>query len=409
MRILQVNKFHYPRGGADKYFLELSEALAKAGHEVAVFSMKHPKNQPTPYAKYFVSRLSFNEGNLIDKLKTPGRVIYSLEAKRKFKKLVTDFKPDLIHIHNIYHQLSPSILDVAKKFKIPVLMHLHDYKLICPNYQLFTNGQICEACKPNKYCACLKKQCFKNSFSKSALVTLEMFIHHRILKIYAKNIQTLIAPSAFMKEKIMEFNWPENKIKVIVNPFSASLQASEAELNNPERENYLLFFGRLSKEKGLLTLIEAATKTQSHLKFAGSGEEQETLMAAAKKQNVKAEFLGFKSGEELKQIILKAQAVVIPSIWYENMPLSLLEALNLGKPVLASRIGGLPEIIQEGKNGYLFNPGEATDLAEKINLLKENDLNKIAQFARQSVQNLSPENNLQQVMAVYEEVLSKHK
>ena len=132
-------------------------------------------------------------------------------------------------------------------------------------------------------------------------------------------------------------------------------------------------------------------------------------MAAAKKQNVKAEFLGFKSGEELKQIILKAQAVVIPSIWYENMPLSLLEALNLGKPVLASRIGGLPEIIQEGKNGYLFNPGEAIDLAEKINLLKKNDLNKMAQFARHSVQNLSPENNLQQVMAVYEEVLSKHK
>lgn len=409
MRILQVNKFYYARGGADKYFLELSQALTQAGHEVAVFSMEHPKNQATPYAKYFVSRLSFNEGGFKDKLKTPGRVIYSLEAKRKFKKLVIDFKPDIIHIHNIYHQLSPSILDVVKKFNIPVVMHLHDYKLICPNYQLFTNGHVCEACKPDHYCECTKKRCFKNSFSKSALATLEMFIHHRCLKIYAKNIHTLIAPSAFMKQKLVEFNWPENKIKVIVNPFSASLQASEKELNDAKSENYLLFFGRLSKEKGLLTLVEAAAKTQSNLKFAGIGEQQDMLETEAKKHNVKAEFLGFKSGEELKNIILKAKAVIIPSIWYENMPLSLLEALNLGKPVLASRIGGLPEIIQEGQNGYLFNPGDASDLADKINKLNQSDLNKISQFARNSVKDFSPEKNLQQVIAVYQEVLSKNK
>jgi glycosyltransferase involved in cell wall biosynthesis len=223
MRILQVNKFHYNRGGADKYYLSLIKNLEQDGHQVAAFSMYHPKNSASLYAKYFVSRLSFNEGGLIDILKTPGRMIYSLEAKRKFKNLVKDFKPEIIHIHNIYHQISPSILDIAAKFKIPVVMHLHDYKLICPNYQLFVGGETCEACKPHKYFNCYRKQCFKGSKSKSMLATLEMFIHHRLLKIYEKNIHTFIAPSDFMKQKLVEFGWNINKIKLVINPFDAEM------------------------------------------------------------------------------------------------------------------------------------------------------------------------------------------
>lgn len=136
MRILQVNKFNYIRGGAEKYFIEISKNLEELGHQVAIFSMHHPKNNPSPWEKYFVSRLSFNEAKLRDRLITPGRILYSLEAKRKFKSLVKDFKPDIIHIHNIYHQISPSILDVAKKYQIPVVMHLHDYKLICPKIHI---------------------------------------------------------------------------------------------------------------------------------------------------------------------------------------------------------------------------------------------------------------------------------
>lgn len=406
MKILQVNKFHYNRGGADKYYLELSESLRNSGHQVANFSMEHPNNIESEYSKYFVSRLSFNEGSFIDKIKTPARVIYSLEAKRKFRKLVEDFSPDIVHIHNIYHQISPSILDVAREFKIPVVMHLHDYKLICPNYQLFAHGKICEACKPNSYINCLKKKCFKNSYTKSALASLEMYIHHSCLKIYKKNISLFIAPSQFMKNKVAEFGWDRDKIKVIINPFSPQLQASDNEIKEVEKENYLLYFGRLSKEKGINTLIHAASKTGEKVKIAGVGSEKENLEKLAKELNTSVEFLGFKKGNELKNIILKAKAVVIPSIWYENMPLSMLEALNLGSPVIASNIGGMPEIVKEGENGYLFDYGNSNDLASKIEKLNKSNINKLIEGARESVKHLSSKDNSKEVLEVYTEILS---
>jgi glycosyltransferase involved in cell wall biosynthesis len=406
MNILQVNKFHYPRGGADIYYLELGKALEKAGHNVAYFSMLHPKNQSSEYSKYFVSRLSFNEGSLKDKLKTPGRMIYSLEAKRKFKKLIEDFKPDIIHIHNIYHQISPSILDVAARYKIPVVMHLHDYKLVCPNYQLFAHGKICEDCKPTKYYKCVKNRCFKNSCTKSTLAALEMYIHHSILKIHKKNISSFIAPSLFMKNKVAEFGWDENKIKVIYNPYSASLTANEDEKNRIEKDNYLLYFGRLSKEKGLSVLIRAAKISNHKLKLVGLGSEKKNLEKLAEEVGADVEFLGFKSGQELKDIIMKARAVVIPSIWSENMPLSLLEALNLGAVVLASNIGGLPEIIEPGKNGWLFQAGDVDDLVNKINNLDTSDLSMISNNASESVKHLTMGSNWRNVEEIYSQLLN---
>ncbi|MDI3496435.1 MAG: hypothetical protein PWQ35_456 [Patescibacteria group bacterium] len=405
MRILQVNKFHYPRGGADKYYLELGEALTVAGHQVAYFSMQHPKNIASDFDKYFVSRLSFNEGGWRDKLKAPGRIIYSLEAKRKFEALVLDFKPDIIHIHNIYHQLSPSILDVAKKYKIPVVMHLHDYKLICPNYQLFCRGQICEACKKRRYFNCVRRRCFKNSFSQSLLAAIEMTIHHKWLKIYQKNISLFIAPSKFMKNKVSEYGWDEKKIKVIYNFFSNSLKAGAEELRNKKEKDYLFYFGRLSEEKGISTLIEAAALSKQQLKIAGLGPELDHLKDLAKKLKVEADFLGFKTGEELKKLIMEARAVVLPSIWYENMPLSMLEALSLKTIVIASAQGGLPEIIKPGYNGFLFTALDAKDLATKIKELKNFNLDVLRENARLSVANLTVENNLKEILGVYQEIL----
>lgn len=404
MKILSVNKFYYPRGGADKYFIELIQEQEKSGHEVAIFSMQHPKNLETPYKKYFVSRFSFNEGSKLNFLKAPGRIIYSLEAKRKFKKLVNDFKPEIIHLHNIYHQISPSILNVARQNKIPVVMHLHDYKLICPNYQLFVNGQTCKACKPNKYYHCFQKRCFKKSLGKSFLAALEMYIHHSILKIYEKSINIFIAPSEFMKQRLIEFSWPESKVKVVINPFSSELARSD-NLSEDGEENYLLYFGRLSEEKGLRTLIEAASLTNYSLKLAGVGQEEEDLKQLAQDLKVKADFLGFKNGEELKSIILKAKAIVIPSIWYENMPLSLLEALSLGKLVIASNIGGIPEIIKHKENGLLFEAGDAQDLADKIKNISELNLPVIKNAALNSVKDFTMRNNARAVEEIYQKLI----
>lgn len=416
MRILQVNKFYYPHGGADKYFLNLTDALKKSGQTVAVFSMTHPKNLASEFKQYFVSQIEFNNASLGDKLKAPGRIIYSLEAKRKFKKLVNDFQPDIIHVHNIYHQISPSILDVAKRKGIPVIMHLHDYKLLCPNYQLFTEGQTCEACRPKKYGQCVRKKCFKESLAKSFLASSEMFIHHSLLKIYKKNIALFIAPSNFMKKKVVEFAWPADKVRVVVNPFSIDEDTGKEQGIEENKistaEDYLLYFGRLSKEKGIETLIKAAALTKTKVKLAGTGPEELRLKEVAKITGAQVDFLGFKNGPELRQIITKAKAVLIPSIWYENMPLSLLEALSLGKIVIAANIGGLPEIIHDGENGFLFEPQNIEDLKAKISLLDTLDEEKkqsIQKRAKESVAHVTPENNLQEILNIYQEILKNKK
>lgn len=400
MRVLQVNKFHYLRGGAEKYFLDMTEKLLAAGHEVAVFSMHHPKNLPSPWSKYFVSRISFNEAKLRDKLIAPGRIIYSLEAKRKFEKLVKDFKPDIIHLHNIYHQLSPSILPIAKKYGIPVVMHLHDYKRVCPNYQLFTNNEICYRCRPQKYCQAVKQRCFRGRTADSMLVALEMFLHHRAWKIYEKNIDLYIAPSRFMKETVVSFGVPAEKVEVLYNfidPVKAQVEK--------DNDGYLLYYGRLSYEKGIHVLLQALRlmKQAPRLKIVGSGPEESNLKASVKSLGLEnqVEFAGAKFGAELKEIIIKSKTVILPSVWLENMPFVLLESLALGKVVVASRTGGMPEMIEPEVSGFLFENGNAADLAAKLTALDNYNLEKIGQAAQKTVADLTLDKHYPKLENIY--------
>jgi len=408
MKILQVNKFHYLRGGAEKYFLDISEALRQLGHEVAVFSMRHPKNSPSPWEKYFVSRISFNEPKLRDKLLAPGRIIYSLEAKRRFRKLVKDFHPDVIHIHNIYHQLSPSILAVAKQFRIPVVMHLHDYKLVCPNYQLFVDNQICYRCRKHRYCQAIKHRCFQGSWLKSVLVALEMFLHHRVWKIYEKNVSLYLAPSAFMKETVVSFGIPREKVEVLYNFIDQAKMKAKQEI---KAEDYLLYYGRLSFEKGIHVLLPALKliPDMPRLKIVGVGPESDKLKESVKSLGLggAVEFLGAKYGQDLEEIILKAKAVVIPSVWAENMPFVLLESLARGKAVIASRTGGLPELITSGETGFLFENGNSADLAEKIRALDNYDLEQIGSAARATVVDLTLEKHYEKLMEIYGRFIKK--
>ena len=407
MKILQVNKFNYPRGGADKYFLDLTEALKATGHEVAVFSMQHPNNLKSDWEKYFVSRLSFNENlNIFNRLRMIMRVIYSFEAKRKFKALINDFQPDIVHLHNIYHHISPSILDVCRQKKIKVVMHLHDYKLVCPNHTMFVKGKHCQKCRGHRYFNCVKNRCLKDSFFASALVALEMFIHHRVLKIYEKNISLFISPSKYLRDVCLDFSWPESKFRVIYNSYSNKLKENTDLDNLSITEDYLLYFGRLGAEKGISTLIKALKNNHENLKIVGEGEELEKLKLAAKDLGRRVEFLGYKEGKELGALIKSAKAIVMPSIWPENMPLSLLEAMSLSKVVIASAVGGFPEIITDTKSGFLFQAGSSDALNEKIELLKSSDLVAIGREASLRVANLSPENNLEGVIKVYRELIT---
>jgi len=401
MKILQVNQYYYPRGGADKYFLDLSRLLEKTGHEVAIFSMQHPKNEDSIYSKYFVSRVSFNNQTLKDKIKTPGRVLYSLEAKRKFTKLLNNFKPDIIHIHNIYHHISPSILDAAKKKNIPVVMHLHDYKLICPNHMLFTKGKHCQDCQPHKYYQCFKNRCVKDSYLASALATLEMYLHHNILQIYESNVSVFIAPSKFMRDTVISFGQDPKKIEIVYNPHNLG------ELTDPENnieKNYLLYFGRLSKEKGLKNLIEAAADTGQKILIAGEGPERIELEEFTANLKAPVDFIGLKNSDELINIIKEARAVIIPSIWAENMPLSLMEAQSLGKVVIASKMGGMPEVVKDKINGLLFEAGNSKDLADKINYLiglPPDEMENLERAALETSKLFSVSKNLDSILSIY--------
>lgn len=403
MKILQVNKFNYYRGGAEKYFLDISEALKNAGHEVAVFSMRHPNNRPSPWDKYFVSNLEFRGGNIFNLLKTPGRVIYSFSARRKFAKLLDDFKPDIIHLHNIYHQISPSILAPAKKRGIKVVMHLHDYKLFCPNYKLYTDNAFCERCIDGNYHHCLKHRCLNNSYSWSLLASIEMWFHHKVNKFYEHGVDHFISPSEFVKKESIKFSWSANKISVLLN------FVDEDPSFDIKKENYLLSYGRLSHEKGIDLIIEALKKLpDSTLKVVGIGPEEDKLKTLVMKLNLEhqVEFLGFKFGSELQKLISSAKAVIIPSRWPENMPFTLLESLSAGTPVIVARVGGLPELIHDGDNGFLFNPEEVDDLVDKIKALN-NLAEDISMKAKSSVKDLSLDNHLQKLLGIYQKVLDE--
>jgi len=402
MKILQVNKYHYPRGGADRYYLDLGARLEAAGHELAYFAMKHPKNLPSPWSKYFVSRVSYNEQAWRYALKIPGRTIYSLEAKKKFSRLLKEFQPDVVHIHNIYHQLSPSILDAAAKFKIPVIMHVHDYKLVCPNHALFIDNKICEKCLMKNYSPAVKNRCVKNSLIASSLAALEMYLHHTSWKIYEKNISLYITPSLFVKNILIKAGWPSEKIVVVNNAFSAGLPTPL----ETKKEDYFLYFGRLSSEKGVDLAIKASSlDPRLTLKIVGNGPDEPSLKTLNEKsiKEGRVKFLGWREGVELSTLISQAKAVIIPSRWYENFPLTALESLSLGTPVIATDIGGLPEIVTS-KNGILVPPEdiEALNLA-MLDILSEKKHWPDEQI-RESAQNFLPEVNTGSVLSVYRDL-----
>ncbi len=402
MKILQVNKFHYPRGGADGYFLALAAGQAAAGHEVAVFSMEHPDNIPTPWSRYFVSRVSFNRQSWRDLLSTPGRVIYSLEAKRKFAKLLDDFKPDIIHCHNIYYHLSPSILDAAADRHIPVVMHLHDYNLVAANHAMYAPGG--HSCDPENIWPCLKRSCIKDSLIATSLGLFETWLHHDIMHIYKRGLTALIAPSRYMAEMVVRYRPQLPAPKVMYNPFDPALVSYNVDT---PIQDYLLYFGRLSEEKGLDILIKAAAITKHRVMIVGSGPEEQRLKDLVSEFRAPVEFVGFKSGEDLAHLIVPARAVVVPSIWRENMPLSMLEAMSLKKPIIASRVGGLPEMVENGVTGLLCNPGDVDDLVLQIKKLDELDLNQIGLNCQARVGQLRPEDNQAEIMTLYQELINQ--
>jgi len=400
MKIIQINKFNYLRGGAEKYFLELSERLTQAGHEVAKFCMTDRRNLNDTWSGYWLSRIDFEQPALSDRLRAPERIIYSRAAKRSLAKLIKDFQPDIIHVHNIYHQLSPSVLDAAREAKVPVVMTLHDYKLICPNYQLLNHGQACEKCLDGNFWHCFQEKCFKDSRSQSFLASLEAVLHKR-WQTYRRGVDLFIAPSQFMADKCQAAGWPQDRFRVLINP------VPELPAGQRQAAGYFLYAGRLSNEKGIDVLLKALAGSSYKLKIAGRGPEENALRQLAKdlKLSEQVDFLGQQGREQLAKLLDGAIALTVPSIWYENMPLNILEALGRGCPVVASRIGGIPEIINNQINGWLAEPGDSKSWLVALELASQANQIEFSQQAKLSVEEYSWEKHFLAVEAIYQQIL----
>ena len=408
-KILQINKFFYLRGGSEKYMFELSKLLASKKQTVIPFSMVDDRNQRSAYEKYFAVNVNVNKFGVRDILKS----FYNREAAKKLQSLIKFYKPQLAHLHNWANHLSPAIIGVLKDNNVKVIQTLHDYKMICPNRQLFSKKAICYRCRGGRYYHCFFRKCIQDSYGISWLGMLEGYFTKYLLGTYEK-IDLFIAPSLFMKATMVSFGLPENKIKVIYNfvpdSFFRDLPSS---VNTLKSDDYLLYFGRLSIEKGIKTILTALKigPNRLKLKIAGAGPDYKNIkgLITKKRLDKQVELLGPKYNDDLKNLIIRAKAIIIPSVWPENMPYSLLEAMALGKVVIAAKIGGLPEIIEDGRNGFLYSPGNSQELKEKILNLDRKDLVKIGQEARATAKKLNQEKHYQEIIKVYKNLLKKRK
>ncbi len=368
MKILQINKFFFLKGGAERYFFDLSELLSRKGHQVATFSTKHPQNFPLSEQNNFPLYYDFSKREGARKeIKKAKNLFYNKEAKRKLQELIAKEKPDIAHLHNFFSHLSPSIVSALKKENVPIAMTLHDYKLFCPNYRFFYKNTPCFDCLNRKnHRSCLKKKCIKNSFLKSLGGYLEGKWHKDFLKTVEK-IDVFFAPSYYIKEKAILWGIPKGKVVYLPN-FVGNKEIKENK--NKLRENYLLYFGRLSQEKGVEFLIKSFLKILNDLpgwklKIAGQGPEEEKLKRLVWDRE-EIDFLGEIKGRELEETISQSYFVIVPSLWPENCPYNILESHLLNKPVLSSNLGGLTELIKNNQSGLVYQYDSYNDLKEKI-------------------------------------------
>jgi len=408
MKILFVNKYFFRKGGSEMAFFDTAELLEKKGHQVIFFSMEHPLNVPTHYARYFVSHVDLNANYpVFRQLRVALRFIYSLEARKKVAALLLEHKPDLVHLHNFHHQISPSILAVFRKHNLPVIMTLHDYKLVCPIYTLFTNGKTCEACRRGRYYWCLWKKCTKGSTLKSALSMVESYINNSLFRFHDW-VDVFISPSKFLVDKLREMGFPR---KVHHLPNFINLWEYEPTFEFSEKS--VVYFGRLSYEKGLVTLIQAAAKTDVLFKVIGDGPLRRELEERVKRHRlVNVRFFGHMTGDLLKQEVQSAMAVVIPADWYENCPRTIIEAYALGKPVIGSRQGGIPELIIDNETGLTFAPRDSEALAKKVNELAKDPkkVQRMGKNAREFAENnLNAEDHYIGLIKLYTIAMERHR
>jgi glycosyltransferase involved in cell wall biosynthesis len=411
LTVLMIDKYYFIKGGAERYYFELKAVLESHGHRVIPFSMAHPENQPSEFESFFVSNIDFHARSLWQKIRLSfrvfGRILYSIEARRRLERLIRRVRPDVAHLHMIDHQLSPSILHTLRKHRIPIVQTAHQYKLVCPNYLFYIpwRNQICTKCLDGQILHPLIERCHKHSLFASGLLVIETVLH-RSLQIF-RLVDRFHAPSRFMGEMLRQGGIPDGKIV----PHNYCIRIEEFPQSR-RFEDFYLYIGRLSPEKGIFTLLEAAVKLPDHPLFLiGDGPERPALEEFVRQK--KAGHIQFKGNLDKTEVIRwlsRARFVVAPSEWFENSPLVIYEAFALGKPVIGADIGGITELVEDRKNGLLFTPGDADGLRSRIQMLMTDSAmcRKMGAAARRKAEALfSDEEHYPFIMELYQSVMDE--
>lgn len=401
MKILVVNKFWYLRGGLERVMFDEIAMLEEAGHEVAHFSCRHPDNMPSPYESHFSPYIELGSDanrSVEESLVAVGRMFNNREAARAFAGLLDAVFPDVVHCHGIHRQISPSILEVCRSRSIPVVQTLHDYHHVCPADVLLRGGRV--VCLPRRcgklcYLAAVTNRCVRGSLSASGLSALETG-YQRLVRAYERGVDLFICPSRFLAEVMHAGGWRVPS-EVLPNPVRAQPR------EDVPRGAYAVYAGRVSPEKGVGLFLEAARRVGMPAVVAGDGPLREGLEA----QYPEAEFRGHVSREEVSELLAGAQAAVMPSCAAENAPMGVLEAMAHGTPIIATRVGGVEEIVDDGVDGMLVAPGRVESLERAMRALEGDPggRERLATAALAKVRSrFSPECHLERLLAIYDEV-----
>lgn len=397
--LLSINNYYYPRGGAEVLFFRHNAMLQDAGWAVVPFAMNHPLNVGGAERAEFVAELEYGRASdgALARVRQGIKAVYSFEARRKLARLIDRASPDLAHAHNVYHHLSPSILGLLHARGIPLVMTLHDLKIACPAYSMLSRDGVCERCRDGRLYQVVTNRCMKGSFALSALVMIESYLHSW-LGSYLRNVDRFLVPSRFYLHKLAEWGFPAGRFDYVPNFVAADAFAASYE---PGKR--FVYFGRLAREKGIATLIRAAAEARVGVDVIGAGPEEAELRRLAAGEDVR--FLGYLSGARLNEAVSGARAVVVPSEWYENAPLAVLEGAALGKPLLVARIGGLPELVVEDESGWTFESGSVASLAARLRHvadLRDDEVAAAGMAARRRIEDeFSPARYLERIEAVY--------
>ena len=402
MRILHVNKFLYRRGGAEGYMEDLAALQEGAGHQVAFFAMRHPLNRPSRYEAHFPPYLELAPppASLAAKVRATGRILYSKSARQGIEAVIEDFEPDLVHLHNIYEHLSPSILRPLVRRRIPAVMTLHDYKLACPTYQFLDNGKICEACLGGKFHNAVLRRCKNESLAASAVCATELFTH-TLTRAYSP-VARFVCPSRFMASKMEAAGVFPDRLRW-VNHFVDTTGIEDKQVPG----GGVVYAGRLSPEKGVDVLVEAVSRMGpgATLAVAGDGPDMPALQALATRVAPgQVTFHGRLPKAELHALVRASSVLAMPSRWYENQPMIVLEAFACGVPVVGTDLGGTPELIAPGRDGALVPINDPDALADSLRPFLDDprEAMEMGRAGRARVErDFSPTRHLQRLAEIY--------